>query len=62
MSESQSRIFKVSGGHSGMLESLSFDGRMDETELETACCSNPGLFGEELLLLGHQLVDCAEDS
>jgi hypothetical protein len=35
---------------------------MSELELEDAFCRNPSLFGEELLLLGRQLAEFAEDN
>ncbi len=62
MKDFESQIVNVGNGGPSTLKPLSFDKRMSETELEDAFCLNPSLFGEELLLLGRQLIDFAEDN
>jgi hypothetical protein len=62
MKDFESQIVNVGNGGPSTLNPLSFDKRMSETELEDAFCLNPSLFGEELLLLGRQLIDFAEDN
>ncbi|MGB6057608.1 MAG: hypothetical protein WBF71_05035 [Microthrixaceae bacterium] len=62
MTDFEGQIVNVGGGSPSTLKPLSFEKRMSEIELEEAFCRNPSLFGEDLLLLGRQLIDFAEDN
>ena len=61
MREFRPRLIQVEGSERQLLEPVSFDGRLSEKELEDYVVENPGLAGEDLLILGRQLHDFAED-
>jgi len=61
MREFRPRLIQVDGSESHLLEPVALDGRLSEKELEDFVVENPALAGEELLILGRQLHDFAED-
>src|SRR4051794_27066746 len=55
------KLLKVTGGTPDMLAPVSFQGRIDELTLEKWIVERPQLVGENLLVLGRQLAEFAED-
>lgn len=62
MSEFLSKIVSIGPQGSTPLEPVEFAGRLTEKELEDQLAAAPNLLGEELLILGRQLIDFAEDN
>jgi hypothetical protein len=61
MEEFKSRMMRVVGDAATMLEPKEFSGRVTEAKLEEWLIANPELAGEQLLVLGSQLAEFAED-
>lgn len=62
MSDFQSKLVSIGPDGSAALDPIEFAGRLTEQELEDQLVANPNLLGEELLVLGRQLIDFAEDN
>ena len=62
MSSFHSRLISIGPDGSAALEPVEFSGRVTENELEDHLCKSPHLLGEDLLILGRQLIDFAEDN
>lgn len=62
MEDFSSQMVNLGGGNQAVVEGLPFKGHMTELQLEGAFCRNPTLFGEDLLVIGRQLADFAEDN
>lgn len=62
MGDFLSKLVSIGPDGSAALEPVGFAGRLSEKDLEDQLAANPNLLGEELLLLGRQLLDFAEDS
>src|SRR5688500_17403559 len=57
----RSKMVQVITGHAVTLEPVEFANRVSEAELEKWLVQHPELAGEELLILGSQLAEFAED-
>jgi RecB family endonuclease NucS len=57
----KSKIVQVANGSASMLSPVSFAGKLNEAKLEELLVANPELAGEQLLVLGAQLAEFAED-
>lgn len=62
MGEFKSSVAKIGSTGVEAIEPQPFSGKLSETQLEDAICQDPSLLGEELLVLGRQLADFAEDA
>lgn len=61
MREFRPRLIQVAESEHRLLEPVGLDGRLTEKELEDLVVEYPALAGEDLLILGRQLHDFAED-
>lgn len=61
MEEFKSKMVQVVGDAATMLAPVDFSGRVSEAKLEGWLIANPELAGEQLLVLGSQLAEFAED-
>lgn len=61
MEEFKSKMVRVVGDAATMLAPVDFSGRVSEARLEEWLIANPELAGEQLLVLGSQLAEFAED-
>lgn len=59
--EFTSHLIEIRSGEPSLVAPVPFQGRMTETEFETAVIAAPQVLGEELLVLGRQLADFSED-
>lgn len=62
MSDFFSKLVSIGPSGSSALEPVEFSGRLSERDLEDQVVAVPSLLGEELLILGRQLIDFAEDT
>lgn len=62
MSDFLSKLVSIGPQGSAALEPVDFTGRINEKEFEDHLAATPNLLGEELLVLGRQLIDFAEDN
>ncbi len=54
-------MMQIAGGTASLLNPVDFAGRVSEAQLESWLIANPELCGEQLLVLGSQLAEFAED-
>jgi hypothetical protein len=59
--EFRSQMMQIAGDTASLLSPVDFAGRVSEAQLESWLVKNPELCGEQLLVLGSQLAEFADD-